>query len=391
LEDKNNNQATLQENRRFRRANLPRPYPDPEQYDTNLALALSSDPRRKTNYDLFLESSKTLLVEHLPVKMDVENVSRCNFRCTMCQVSDWGPNYQRAQDMSFDDFKALVDEQYGLIELKLQGMGEPLLARDEFFKMIRYARSKNIWVRTTTNASLLHFKDNYKHLIDSGINEVQISFDGATKETFEKIRVGSNFDLVVKNCKLVNDYCDEQDLLRTRMWVVVQQGNVAQMLDFVQLASDMGFKRLTFSLELTDWGQSRWSDTNNKVTAEDDVSPESAEKAIEKGRELGVEVTYWDITEKYSTKSVDTLCQWPFQRAYVSSDMRIVPCCTIANPEVSDLGDARNFTEVWNSETYQEFRKAHLEGRIPEPCKICYMNESVNVSVEIGSAHGVKP
>jgi len=153
----------------------------------------------------------------------------------------------------------------------------------------------------------------------------------------------------------------------------------------------MGFKRLTFSLELTDWGQSRWSDTNNKVTAEDDVSPESAEKAIEKGLELGVEVTYWDITEKYSTKSVDTLCQWPFQRAYVSSDMRIVPCCTIANPEVSDLGDARNFTEVWNSETYQEFRKAHLEGRIPEPCKICYMNESVNVSVEIGSAHGVKP
>jgi len=391
LETKDNHnskkQITLQQNREYRRANLPRPYPDPEVHQRNLALALASDPRRKSNYELFLKSSKSMLVEHLPIKLDVENVSRCNFRCTMCQVSDWGPSYQRAQDMSFDDFKNLVDEQYGLVELKLQGMGEPLLAREEFFKMVRYARSKHIWVRTTTNASLLHFHDNYKHLIDSGINEVQISFDGATKKTFEKIRIGSSFDLVVKNCKLINDYCNDQGLLRTRMWVVVQQGNVDQIPDFVRLASEMGFKRLTFSLELTDWGQERWSGVNQKVTAEDDVSPESAAAAIEQGLGIGVEVTFWDITDKYRTDSPESLCRWPFERAYVSSDMRIVPCCTIANPDVSDLGVARQLAKAWNNETYQEFRKSHLEGRIPEPCKLCYVNESLDISAEVGS-HG---
>ena len=33
--------------------------------------------------------------------------------------------------------------------------------------MIKYAKDKKIWVRTVTNASLLHLKDNYKKLIDT--------------------------------------------------------------------------------------------------------------------------------------------------------------------------------------------------------------------------------
>ena len=58
--------------------------------------------------------------------------------------------------MSLDDFKNIVDTQYGLIEIKLNGLGEPTLQGDDFFEMIKYARQKKIWVRITTNASLLH-------------------------------------------------------------------------------------------------------------------------------------------------------------------------------------------------------------------------------------------
>src|SRR5271156_1672443 len=105
----------------------------------------------------------------------------------MCQVSDW-PGYKRADDMTLAQFKELIDAQYGPIEIKLQGMGEPPLGRDDFLAMIRYARSRHIWVRTTTNASILRHKDNCKRLVETGVNEIQISIDGATKETFERIR-----------------------------------------------------------------------------------------------------------------------------------------------------------------------------------------------------------
>ncbi len=366
----------IQRNRTFRRTQLPRPYPDPAAYQENMRLALAGDPRRRENYERYQRNKWSATPDFLPIKLDIENVSRCNFRCTMCQVSDWGPTYQRGADMSLEDFKRLIDEQYGLVEVKLQGIGEPLLARDTFFEMIKYARSKHIWVRTTTNASLLHFQDNHKKLIASGVNEVQISFDGATKATFEQIRRGSKFELVVANCKLINGYCNERGLLKTRMWVVVQRHNMGELFQFIPLAAEMGFKRLTFSLELTDWGQQSWSEKNKAVTVEDLVTPEMAHEAIAWGKEHGVEVTWWDITDKYSTESVDTLCRWPFERAFVSSDMRIVPCCIIGNPNVADLGDARQFTKTWQGEAFREFREAHLKGQIPSYCQLCYKSKS---------------
>ena len=104
-------------------------------------------------------------VDYLPVKLDIENVSRCNFRCTMCQVSEW-PKGRRARDMTLDEFKRLIDQQYSLVEIKIQGQGEPTLQGDDFIAMISYARSKAIWVRVITNGSLLHLRDNYKKLID---------------------------------------------------------------------------------------------------------------------------------------------------------------------------------------------------------------------------------
>jgi len=350
---------------------LPAPKPDPFAYRLNLLLALASSPHRLVNYIRYLRSGRSTRLDYLPIKLDFENVSRCNFHCMMCQVSDW-PRHQRASDMSLKDFKHLIDIQYGLVEIKLQGLGEPLLGRDTFFEMIRYARSKHIWVRITTNASLLHLRDNYKKLIESGVNEVQISFDGASKETFEAIRRGSKFELVVQNCKLVNEYCNGHDLLRTRMWVLLQRHNAHEFFDFIELGREMGFKRLAYSLDVHGWGMEKWVTTNQAITVKDSIVPEMVHKAIERGRQIGLEVTFWDIASKYSPASPEKLCPWPFERAYISSDLRIVPCCMIANPEVFELGDARDFTAQWNSADYEEFRQAHLDGRIPKVCKVCY-------------------
>src|SRR5258708_7900048 len=151
----------------------PQPVPDLAAYVAERERALASSPERRANYDRYLASKRrSAKVDYLPIRLDIENVSRCNFRCTMCVVSDW-PKGKRAVDLPVEDFKRIIDEQVGLVEIKLQGIGEPTLQRDPYFEMIRYARSKHIWVRTTTNASLLHLNDNARKLIDSGVNEVQ--------------------------------------------------------------------------------------------------------------------------------------------------------------------------------------------------------------------------
>ncbi len=167
---------------------LPRPEPalGVLAYAQERDICINMDRRKADNwrsYVLTKDMGRRGTIGYLPIKLDVENCSRCNFACTMCAVSKW-KHGKRAEDMSLEDFKKIIDEQYGLVEIKLNGLGEALMQGDDYFEMIRYARSKRIWVRMTTNASLLHLRDNYKKLIDSGVNEVDISIDGADQKTF---------------------------------------------------------------------------------------------------------------------------------------------------------------------------------------------------------------
>ena len=355
---------------------LPAPEPSAgiETYKRERDLALAADPRRADNYQKYSASHRRDSdVSYLPIKLDIENVSRCNYKCTMCVVSDWAMG-KRADDMPLESFKALLDEQYGLVEIKLQGIGEPTIQGDAFFRMIAYARSKHIWVRTTTNASLLHLKNNWQKLADAGPNEIQISIDGATADVFEKIRRGSVFKQVTENCKTINRYLTDQDKRITKMWTVVQKENRHQLPDIVDLARELGFRDLAFALSLANWGLDEWRDRNDAVTVEDSVSNDEAWRLIERGKRLGVRVGFWNSTDKYSTHAFETLCPWPFERAVVTSDLRTVPCCTIGNPDAYEIGRdlKKSFTELWASKEYKEFRQAHLDGQIPDVCKSCY-------------------
>lgn len=349
---------------------LPWPKPDLARYAAELEACLAASPFKRENRDRLLAADRTEAVDYEPMKMDFENVSRCNFRCTKCQSLAW--QGRRARDMEVEEFAGLLEAMPGLVELKLQGVGEPLLGGDAYFAMIRLARRQRIWVRTTTNASLLHLHDNARRLIDADPCEVQISIDGASREVMEEIRRGSNFAQVTANCRLLNDCAESANRRVTRMWTCLQRQNLPELLALVRLAATLGFPRLTFSLDLHDWGQQEIRDRLEGLSVSNEEVCELGMQAVELGQSLGVDVSFWQSVEKYSTASVQTLCPWPFERSFVSSDMRVCPCCMIANPDIFSLGQADAFPEVWHGPAYAAFRRAHLEGRPPRVCTTCY-------------------
>lgn len=347
-------------------------------YREQRQIALDFDPRRAGNFAKYMRWKKYGgEVDYLPIKMDIENVSRCNFRCQMCVVSDWQKG-KRAEDLPFDDFVQLLDDQYGLVEIKLQGIGEPLMMGQTYFDMLQFARSKKIWVRSTTNAALLHLSDNYQKIIDADINELQISIDGADRETFQKIRRGSVFEQVVANCKLINDYSKSRGVVRTKMWTIVQRDNIHQLNDFVPLASELGFTNQVFMINLLDWGLDSWHERNAEIGVADQLRPEQLLGLVEHGERLGVRVRFWSAIDKYSFTSRDTVCPWPFERSYISSDLRVVPCCMIGNPdvlEIDSLAQKGSFSHIWFGENYRKFREAHLSGDLPKVCRSCYFSD----------------
>ena len=67
--------------------------------------------------------------------------------------------------------------------------GEALLNKN-VFQMIEYATNKGCWVGIHTNATLLT-KEMSTRILESSLNSISFSFDGATSKVYEKVRVGA--------------------------------------------------------------------------------------------------------------------------------------------------------------------------------------------------------
>ena len=105
----------------------------------------------------------------------------------------------------------------------------------------------------------------------------------------------------------------------------------------------------------------------------DQFTEEMGKQLIRIGKEKGITVTFWSQSEKYVyTANKEKVCPWIFGRAYISGDMKIIPCCTICDENTFNLGDATSFRMEWNNKKFKNLRKAHLTGNIPSMCKMCY-------------------
>ncbi|RLE04333.1 MAG: radical SAM protein [Candidatus Aminicenantes bacterium] len=139
---------------------------------------------------------KKLKLSYMPVRIWVEPTSYCNLKCIMCPNKDL-PKEQKGF-MEWTLYKKIIDEAaQSIFDIHLLHRGESLLHPD-FFKMARYAHEKGLTVKFHTNGTLLNEEKSYQ-LIESGIDQFSFSFDGYKKETYEKIRVGADFDKTVQN------------------------------------------------------------------------------------------------------------------------------------------------------------------------------------------------
>lgn len=131
-----------------------------------------------------------------PIEFIVEVTNHCNLRCLMC------PRATMTRPQGFMDvglFRSLVDQAKGSAELLYisGGLGEPLL-HPRLGEMIAYCRSSGVRVGVSTNATLLD-RAKAEMLLANPPNILLLSLDGATKETHEKVRIGSVFEKTMAN------------------------------------------------------------------------------------------------------------------------------------------------------------------------------------------------
>jgi MoaA/NifB/PqqE/SkfB family radical SAM enzyme len=265
-------------------------------------------------------------------EMEIETYNVCNLKCVMCP---YPAMTRKKTQMDMALFKRIIDDAAGcgIRRVGLNFYSEPLLD-PLIFDRIRYAKSRGLTVEFYSNGTLLT-QDRAEKLLDSGLDTVIFSFDGATKATFEKIRVGADFEETRDNIRLLLQKRNGLGLKRPRVviYLVAQRDNIGEIEQF----------------------KTCWSGIADEVwTGEVDARKNDA--VLPEGRRYG------DARPKrlYPCKSI-------FKRLEVMSDGRVALCPFDYDGSVV-LGDLTRETinQVWNSREYRRIRDLHLSGRAHE-------------------------
>jgi hypothetical protein len=142
-------------------------------------------------------SALDAVLRRFPPLVRIETTNACNARCVICPHSRLHRPIQRMEDGLF---QRIIDEcaTARCREVHLHNFGEPLLD-NHLEERVRYAKQKGLKkVTLFSNGSLLT-EQRARGLLEAGLDEIKISFDGATRQEFEQVRVPLKFDRVVEN------------------------------------------------------------------------------------------------------------------------------------------------------------------------------------------------
>jgi radical SAM protein with 4Fe4S-binding SPASM domain len=309
-------------------------------------------------------SDKTTRVPGLPSVLDIEPTTVCNLKCKMCQVP---LGYFGDHHLSFEDFRRILAQFPHLVRIKLQGMGEPFLNKD-IFKMISHAGSRDIVVCTTTNGVPVS-ETMARKILESGLDEIYFSVDGATSETFESIRTGARFDRVITNLRQLVEMKGNSKKPLIGVWFVSLKENTRELPDLVRLCSKIGVQRLAVQLDLCYWGK---DDLREKIE-EYELEANEKDRYLREAERLAEEHKLEFIIQEEKL-APGKMCDWPWYSAYITAEGKVVPCCLIADAKLINMGDLgkEQIKDIWNGAAYQAFRKSLIDGNIPDYCRNCF-------------------
>ena len=276
-------------------------------------------------------------VGKFPLFIDVEVTSDCNLKCPFCATTFRGKRIKKGF-MPLNTGKKIIDEGAGnnLYGVKLNIRGEPLL-HPQIHEFISYAKQKGlIDVYFNTNALLLS-EDVSERLIEARLDRLSISFEGYTKDVYERRRVGSDFEKVLENI-------ENTQALKRRLGVQYPKIRV-QTVMLPELADAFeGYKKF-------------WSDRVDEVGFLD----------------------YKEMKVKKKGIKYPWACPQVWQRMAIWWDGTILPC-NHDDDGMLALGNANEVSikKAWHSEQLCGIRNTHERGMAHEihACDGCYLRDS---------------
>ncbi|MEZ5025461.1 MAG: radical SAM/SPASM domain-containing protein [Chitinophagales bacterium] len=299
-----------------------------------------------------------------PFSISLEPTTSCNLRCPECPSGL--RSFTRPIGMLEPKFfRKTIDELSShLIYLTFYFQGEPYLNKN-FLDMVAYAKFKNIYTSTSTNAHYLN-DETSKKTIESGLDRLIISIDGTTQETYQQYRVGGQLSKVIEGAKNIVHW--KQKLNAPTPYVIFQflvvRHNEHQIEDLKKLAKEIGVDDIILkTAQVYDY------ENGNSLIPENEKYSRYKKNA--------------DGT--YSIKNeLENSCWKLWHSCVITWDGKVVPCC-FDKDAIHQLGDlnSHTFQQIWNNDLYKNFRTQLVKGRKEiDICRNCSEGCKVNFDAE---------
>ena len=299
-----------------------------------------------------------------PLGASIGIIDKCNLKCIMCSRQD--PNIEFGE-LTFKQFQYIIDQIPMVYSVMLTGRGEPLLHK-ELFNIIEYLHSKNIGAGVFSNATLLT-PEISEALLDLNLEDIRFSMDGATKETFEKIRVGARFDEVTSNVSnFVNISREMGSKIRIGVRMTAMKDNLNELPAMVRLTSGLGIREL----QIANISELLPSLEGKSLEGTDEVTKEILGNTHQEARNLGTNLRIQGFGRRRQSNT-HVACMQPFAGMRTTTTGVVNPCCG----SLRILGNVLQepVKQIWRSSEFVNFRRQVRSHTPPPECLNCTVLE----------------
>lgn len=195
-------------------------------------------------------------LKHPPQKIQFSYDLNCNLKCISCRHTIY--KMRESQIKSYDIaketiLKPLLKEAEVLV---ISGSGELFTSKHSlsYLEELNPREYPKLRFDIMTNGTLFTEENWNKYpLLQEKINQLIISIDASQKETYEAIRRGGKWEVLLSNLSFAGWLRKSNRIKGLHLMFVVQRLNYRDMVGFIQLGYDLSADRICFS-RIANWG-----------------------------------------------------------------------------------------------------------------------------------------